>query len=293
MHTRGNNCPLRTSTKYFDDENRPMLRKIHILPRTKEGKPYITLVEKEKSATTTLPFSVSHQHPVVGVAFLDYTNNPYYNMLDTKSNISTLIGMDIVIFGYYFDDCKHLYSSQDEFLSVFKDYFTPKEWAHIQNAATTDCSVKEFFLRWSMKEAYTKAIGKGMMTHFHSFEITITTFFGKQEGEDEEVISLSDVVLSKRETSYFQGRIQKKLDVIDDDDDNGIDETMDWSFAFIPWHSFEGEDAKEMPSTTASGCVCICAARTHMSMPCAISSVVNISSCSLNDLIRFHNSSPE
>ena len=92
-----------------------------------------------------------------------------------------IVGLDIVVF----DELNpRLYSSPEEFLEVFRDQFTENEWNNsIQNpklvaeaAATTSTisatpKMKEFYLRWAMKEAYTKALGVGMGLEFNTFEI--------------------------------------------------------------------------------------------------------------------------
>jgi len=95
-----------------------------------------------------------------------------------------IVGLDIVVF----DELNpRLYSSAEEFLEAFRDQFTENEWKNgIQNpklvaAATTTATatstisatpkMKEFYLRWAMKEAYTKALGVGMGLEFNTFEI--------------------------------------------------------------------------------------------------------------------------
>jgi hypothetical protein len=147
-----------------NDQDEIVVRKkrIHVLPRTIEGKPYILIENEEENedntttaeGSTSFPFSISHQFPFVGAIYLDSFNNDVYQ-LRKMSNVCPMMGLDIVTFNAY-QDTQHLYSSEDEYLDVFKDCFTAKEWMHIQSAAcnsTTrrDCRIKEFLMRWSIK----------------------------------------------------------------------------------------------------------------------------------------------
>jgi len=157
--------------------------------------------------STMLPFNVSHQFPFVGISYYskrrsredtDYdtsgdatrTSNDHSEEKrlqqrnkqppQTNSN-DPLIGLDIVTFEAY---NKRLYATPDKFLRAYESSFTPWEWRRIhysdRNPITdTDCvgmmrtgegKMREFYLRWAMKEALTKALGVGLGLDFNSFE---------------------------------------------------------------------------------------------------------------------------
>ena len=149
-------------------------------------------------------FSISHQFPFVGMAqIIMHGSNSNKNNDDIRKNhinddgtdsnnnnnkimmtgkqlslslpvpVPVIVGLDIVTF----DDeiIKRLYSSQEEFLDAFRDSFTKNEWEiGIQDPTLSAANkLKEFYVRWSMKEAYTKAIGIGMGLQYNTFEISL------------------------------------------------------------------------------------------------------------------------
>lgn len=277
------------------DQEEISKKKIHMLPRTIEGKPYIPLMddksESDSITTTSLPFSISHQFPFVGAAYLEYTND--LRKLREMSNVCPMVGLDIVNFGSY-DDTKHQYSCEDEFLDVFQDYFTVKEWAQIQSAdsigctcsSSFSCRIQEFFLRWSIKEAYTKAIGTGMMTNFNSFEIALYSHVADNEEEDggEEVTLLSDQVLKKRDGSHFLAAIQPIV-AKHEDKTTTEEKTLDWHIIFVPLYTAQDETRE----TPASACACICAPTYDSEHLIKYHDRINIELFELMDLVRFHN----
>jgi len=153
------------------------------------------------SEVNFFPMSVSHQFPFCGIARLVVVPPPppppicrQHEDDATITNESLvqqpqleqprpLIGLDIVTFDDY---NSRLYSSLMEFLSVFESSFTPWEWKCImlspplQDDKDDDDDdddetvlLREFYLHWAMKEAYTKALGVGMGLSFDSFEIRL------------------------------------------------------------------------------------------------------------------------
>ena len=72
-----------------------------------------------------------------------------------------------------------------EYMEVYEEYFTPHEWNdlilwntsnnnnHSYNKNNEMDTLHEFYIQWSIKEAYTKAFGFGWNIDFRSFETEI------------------------------------------------------------------------------------------------------------------------
>jgi 4'-phosphopantetheinyl transferase len=128
------------------------------LPRTIHKKPYIPRqVENGNSDDGCL--SVSHQFPYVGAA----------RLWKGKGDQNLLVGCDIVVQEPL---NTKLYFSWDDFLQVFRESFAVDEWDIIVAGKTPQARLHEFFLRWSVKEAYTKALGVGLGFDFASFAVS-------------------------------------------------------------------------------------------------------------------------
>ena len=157
------------------------LRPIVVLPRTRYNQPFIPPRLSSSFGSTdavppeqnvAVPFSISHQYPMVGMV---------QQVSSSFDATSRYCGLDIVMFDPYNDS---LYSNTMDFIAVFQDLFSPKEWNCILECSPTekdetptshgtssdDLLLREFYIRWSMKEAYTKAFGMGMNFNFASFE---------------------------------------------------------------------------------------------------------------------------
>lgn len=114
------------------------------LPKSSQGKPFIPTSLGQPSEHE---FNVSHQHPFVGIA--------------RAKGIS--IGLDIVTF----DEINHrLYTDERDFVNTFQSNFANSEWDSI---VRSKAMLKEFYLQWAIKEAYTKSLGLGMAVEFKSF----------------------------------------------------------------------------------------------------------------------------
>ncbi|KAL3802765.1 hypothetical protein HJC23_007542 [Cyclotella cryptica] len=154
------------------------------LPRTKYNRPYLPHLTPQTNQTPLAnikltdtddeeigenenaksKISVSHQYPYVSIV---------------QSSSTLKIGMDLVVFQHH----KNEYTPTiDDFLKPFETSFTSWEWERIQycrdsstfvrkrRKRSDESKLREFFLRWSIKEAYTKALGLGMHINFSSFE---------------------------------------------------------------------------------------------------------------------------
>lgn len=148
-----------------------------VLPRTPHGKPYLpnpTTNDTDRVGFQLPQFNVSHQYPVVGLAQL----LPSSQVMSSASDIdigygsNLQIGFDVVMFDPY---PAALYQGAVEFVEVFRDKLTCAEWEHLMGMASSDTELlREFYLHWAVKEAYTKAIGVGLGFDFSSVCVTLT-----------------------------------------------------------------------------------------------------------------------
>ena len=245
-------------------ENSESYRKrIRELPRTASGKPYIPFDESEVSL---LPFNISHQFPFIGLAYLD-------GSLQSDSYSSIKIGVDIVMFNSY-TDTLHLYSSIHDFLNVFYTSFTSREWDQIQSVSASvgingnSARIKEFFIRWSIKEAYTKALGTGLGTDFRSFDTRLFSEGGTEESQ------LCRRVLGEESGTHLRGHVVHSGEKLDEK----------WDFAFVPL--YQGVNGDAQPEAPV-GCACICIGPNENIDDKSLLQVT-LSSSTLKDLIDYH-----
>ena len=161
-----------------DEQHENTCYPIVSLPRTTDGKPFIpsfnsTSDEKKCREYPIESFNISHQYPFIGMVY------------NSKIGLDCNLGLDIVTFDSI---NKALYATVTDFLNVYKSNFTKGEWDCIQYQRYKSCCTKvlrpdnwrmwEFYVRWAMKEAYTKALGKGMKIAFSSFQIEVSDVEG-------------------------------------------------------------------------------------------------------------------
>lgn len=229
-------------------------RIVAILPRTEHRKPYIP-TDKQGSNKNLYPLSISHQFPFIGGALLD----------NTGMGPQRMIGLDIVTFDEYNN---RLYSNEDDFLDVFRDSFTRQEWAAIN--AIEENRLKEFYVRWATKEAYTKALGVGLGFEFNSFDIQFKPF------KNRELITtgLWNLICSETDGLYLSGILNGGMYT------KGNSSEV-WEFFFFPLKINDGSERE------TSGCVCACLGpfRSLASEP---RMKANISSTSLSSLVQWH-----
>mmetsp|Transcript_95702 Transcript_95702/g.194503 ORF Transcript_95702/g.194503 Transcript_95702/m.194503 type:complete len:286 (+) Transcript_95702:525-1382(+) len=215
--------------------------------------------------------SISHQFPFVGMAKMvhddrsrneeDEDNNTLTRTTSKhKTTAQPTVGLDIVVFE---EINPRLYSSDEEFLEVFRDQFTENEWNNgIQNPGFADnpsMRLREFYVRWAMKEAYTKAIGVGMGLEFKSFEIQLRGIdvgdgdnarhgsFLASEPVWNRVKHRNDKDAKPPSPECFQGKIRYSGDT--------EDECVCFYFLpLAPSPAGATPDAVE----TAEGCACVC-----------------------------------
>lgn len=233
------------------------------LPRTDYKKPFIPLLHKKCSEhfghsiveENVFPISVSHQFPFVGIAaFSENINHGTSN--------SFLVGMDIVVFDEY---NPRLYNNVDEFLDVFQDYFTEREWLIIQSQSAN--RLQEFYIRWAMKEAYTKALGLGMGAKFASIDLCLP---GDVPGE-EQTNGLYASMIGRESDIYVQ-----RGTVVYLQDDTANEE---WDFAFLALWGTE-------PLARPAGCACICAGPLNSLSSTSIQ--IHVDWMSFDSLLHWH-----
>eukprot|EP01130_Rhizamoeba_saxonica_P003940 TRINITY_DN1630_c0_g1_i1.p1 TRINITY_DN1630_c0_g1~~TRINITY_DN1630_c0_g1_i1.p1 ORF type:complete len:213 (-),score=51.77 TRINITY_DN1630_c0_g1_i1:63-701(-) len=105
--------------------------------RTKEGKPYM---ENDAPGFNNFNFNVSHAGDLVVLA----------------SEPELLIGVDVMNVAIPGRD-----KNIDNFFHTLRDCFTSNEW-NIIKSGSDDEKLRMFFIHWTLKEAYIKAIGIGL-----------------------------------------------------------------------------------------------------------------------------------
>lgn len=234
------------------------------LPRTEHGKPYIPMRDDEDYELRQDPFpvSVSHQFPFAGMA---------RRVRSAETNpIPMQLGMDIVVFD---EPNTKLYSSVLDFVNVFNDNFTRSEWKRIHSHNEERLMLKEFYLQWAVKEAYTKALGVGLGVDFSSFETRFNQENGDEVDETGLVNCLSD---PSRDLFHFRGNVvhlNLKETIVEP-------ASSLWDFYFV---MLKGD---ELGGETKPGCACICAGRSDEAD--CIPPQVEIEWTTLNELIEFH-----
>lgn len=218
------------------------------LPRNVRGKPFLPPDNKQ------IKFNVSHQYPFIGLSTYDVEN--YADME---------IGLDIVTF----DDYLKQRISVDEFLGYYCNSFTPFEWSRICYGSETS-RIRNFYIRWAVKESISKAKGIGLAMDFASFQVLIHNF-DCIDSKTVEPISLEDLY---RGSEYG---CQTNTNVVSTLQQSGKPEEY-WilSFNFI-----KRDDNQEL-----QGCSCI-SIGPFSQMPNATLSVTH-QAMNMDDLIKTH-----
>jgi phosphopantetheine--protein transferase-like protein len=158
------------------------------LPRNERGKPFLPADHKQ------IKFNVSHQYPFVGLSFYD-----------AGQDSGMEIGLDLVTF----DDYQKQRISVDEFLRYYSESFTPYEWSRICHGPERS-RIRNFYIRWAMKESISKAKGIGLAMDFASFQVLIDDF-DNIESNDEEQRSLEDLFLKTDNSCQQQTNVISRL----------------------------------------------------------------------------------
>jgi 4'-phosphopantetheinyl transferase len=207
------------------------------LPRTRHRKPYIpwgdsSALPGSEKEVNRYPLSISHQFPFAGSSRIKATEQS-----------SLLVGLDIVVFE---DFNPRMYDSTQEFIEVFRESFTVWEWESIESAsAKADdedgfAMLREFYLKWSVKEAYTKASGVGLGFNFATFETRL----------DNHIHSLWEMVSSLDSETNVVGTVVANPGTRESRSER-------WRFLFNPLYDGEGKRATDS-DCKMTGCACVC-----------------------------------
>jgi len=242
------------------------------------------------------PFSVSHQFPFVGIARrklrMITTSTTVKAHVEDSSSPSTesssssellLLGFDIVVFEFN----SRMYQDEKEFVDVFSDSFAQNEWQTLlQSAANnrrtlyrqrcggSDILLREFYLRWAAKEAYTKALGIGLGFDFSSFQIHFELDGSSlyQSLVDNATSAPSSNVSTQKQASGKYISVQARIEWMEDATRNefvpkeGIAGDGDdrWYFIFSPLYTKEVSNNNSSQNQGLSddspmvGCACSC-----------------------------------
>mmetsp|Transcript_25238 Transcript_25238/g.50505 ORF Transcript_25238/g.50505 Transcript_25238/m.50505 type:complete len:409 (-) Transcript_25238:23-1249(-) len=275
------------------------------LPRTKFNRPFLPQTLAEKTSTRVADeeveesresvMNVSHQFPYV--CMIQKQGSDHTHASSTQLQYD-MIGCDLVIFEARLNKYSPTITA---FLESFVGCFTTSEWQAISNDARSlprsdDSLLKEFFLRWAMKEAYTKALGVGLNIDFDSFETRLighdvdsTDIEGVWIPRDGIWESITADIQQNNPNEQVEHQFSFVGQVIRTRDPN----SDYWVFSFIPLVEEVVENSIQSEETASSGCICICKGPFNEEADAATSSDskqhrIIVENLSLLDLIQLH-----
>jgi len=275
------------------------------LPRTKFNRPFLPQTLAEKTSTRVADeeveesresvMNVSHQFPYV--CMIQKQGSDHTHTSSTQLQYD-MIGCDLVIFEARLNKYSPTITA---FLESFVGCFTTSEWQAISNDARSlprsdDSLLKEFFLRWAMKEAYTKALGVGLNIDFDSFETRLighdvdsTDIEGVWIPRDGIWESITADIQQNNPNEQVEHQFSFVGQVIRTRDPN----SDYWVFSFIPLVEEVVENSIQSEETASSGCICICKGPFNEEADAATSSDskqhrIIVENLSLLDLIQLH-----
>ncbi|KAJ4472266.1 4'-phosphopantetheinyl transferase superfamily [Lentinula aciculospora] len=130
---------------------------------TAAGKPYIM----SPNIDPPIAYNLSHDNRLVVMAFADGKSHPPAHS----------IGIDVMKVHL---PRGNLYRS---FVDTFEEQLTPLEQELLSPAVSADEGLRRFFWMWTMKEAYTKALGLGLGFDFSRIEFDILANLVRVDGE--------------------------------------------------------------------------------------------------------------
>lgn len=238
------------------------------LPRTIHNKPYIPIRSSPSPSgdeENAHPLSISHQYPFAGMVQLMMMAPLSRREQCCSEKIERLIpspplfvGFDIVVF----DEINpKLYHSVQDFVDVFRGSFTASELAALndrQCCPDDETQLRELYLRWAVKEAYTKALGVGMGFDFGSFEAVLDT-------SPDDHTSLCSWISSSSTITNSSGPLRTTGNVVQMSKSTRMDNSQmqrpqneQWLFFFQPLYSSTHATSKLNNSHSLRGCGCVC-----------------------------------
>ena len=197
---------------YFDDDKKRSLLSVYlqkalvrhflkidndnfIIERTAENKPYA----KGEQEFGSWNYNVSH----------------HGNYVCIVSHPSLIVGADLMDL-----NTKHNYPTAKDFFEMFSDQLLPSELNNVIKCQTEEDQFTMFFVLWSLKESFVKAIGLGLGYNLHDIEFTV--IFEKKDYDlklqQAKQLDLSD------DDNWLRGSAKAKI--------KGIIRT-DWNFDFF------------------------------------------------------------
>lgn len=268
------------------------------LPRTRFNRPYLPHLgatkEQEVRENRDSMMNISHQYPYICMIQTQVTDN------NSPSQIPPcqMIGCDLVIFEANLNEYN---PTIPDFLQLFVGSFTSTEWQAIITSTSSSLPwsdeniLKEFYLRWAMKEAYTKALGMGLNVDFDSFEarlIGLDVDCAHVNGVWRPRDSIWESITTETETNQH-GQIQHQYSFLGQviwmkEPNVPRPEGEFWVFTFIPLVENGVVENLIQSGDTTTGCVCLCRGPFHDEVDASDQHDVFIENLTLSDLIQMH-----
>ncbi len=301
------------NTNLSVDEAKTLLPVID-LPRTKFNRPYLPrttagntttrVADEEVEECRESLMNVSHQFPYICMTQKKCSDPT----TSSKAQLPyDMIGCDLVTFKAMLNK----YSpTVTDFIGSFVGCFTTSEWQAINNDESSlprsdDSILKEFYLRWAMKEAYTKALGVGMNVDFDSFE---TRLIGHDvdsaniDGAWKPSDGIWGSIIKDVEPDESNGRVEYQFSLVGQvirTREQNSDVVVQgskwdgeyWIFTFLPLNDGLRNSSIQPDETASSGCVCICKGPFNQEAVTSFNSRqhnVIIESLTLLELIQMH-----
>jgi phosphopantetheine--protein transferase-like protein len=136
--------------------------------------PSTTIKDRQQSTSSSSTKGRTKHRKRGGSIDTKIINKQTINMSRAEATItdSLLVGFDIVVF----DDINYrLYDTVQDFVAVFRGMFSPAEFKVLHDSCSDnpETQLRELYLRWAVKEAYTKALGVGLGYDFSTFQVVL------------------------------------------------------------------------------------------------------------------------